>query len=43
MSVADVATVTAVFFLNSALLAVFTIIVVIFRKSFVFRIDPSYY
>lgn len=31
------------FFLNSALLTVFTIIVAIFRKSFVFRIDPSYY
>lgn len=31
------------FILNSALLAVFTMVVVIFRKSFVFRIDPSYY
>ncbi|MBP3534415.1 MAG: MFS transporter, partial [Muribaculaceae bacterium] len=31
------------FILNSTLLAVFTMVVVIFRKSFVFRIDPSYY
>lgn len=31
------------FILNSALLGIFTIIVFIFRKSFVFRIDPSYY
>lgn len=31
------------FILNSVLLAGFTLIVLIFRKSFVFRIDPSYY
>lgn len=31
------------FILNSVLLCVFTVIVFIFRKSFVFRIDPSYY
>lgn len=31
------------FILNSILLGVFTVIVVIFRKSFVFRIDTSYY
>lgn len=31
------------FILNSILLAIFTVIVLIFRKSFVFRIDTSYY
>lgn len=31
------------FVLNAILLAVFTVIVIIFRKSFVFRIDRSYY
>lgn len=31
------------FILNSVLLCLFTVIVFIFRKSFVFRIDPSYY
>lgn len=31
------------FILNSVLLCVFTVIVFVFRKSFVFRIDPSYY
>lgn len=31
------------FILNSVLLCVFTVIVFICRKSFVFRIDPSYY
>lgn len=31
------------FMLNAILLAVFTVIVIIFRKSFVFRIDKSYY
>lgn len=31
------------FILNSVLLGIFTLIVVIFRKSFVFSIDPSYY
>lgn len=31
------------FVLNAVLLAIFTVIVIIFRKSFVFRIDRSYY
>ena len=31
------------FVLNAILLAIFTVIVIIFRKSFVFRIDRSYY
>lgn len=31
------------FILNSVLLGIFTFIVIIFRKSFVFRIDRSYY
>lgn len=31
------------FILNSVLLCIFTVVVLIFRKSFVFRIDPSYY
>ena len=31
------------FLLNSVLLCAFTVIVLIFRKSFVFSIDPSYY
>lgn len=31
------------FILNAILLAIFTIVVILFRKSFVFRIDPSYY
>lgn len=31
------------FDLNAILLGVFTIIVILFRKAFVFRIDPSYY
>ena len=31
------------FELNAVLLAVFAVIVVIFRRSFVFRIDRSYY
>lgn len=31
------------FILNSVLLAAFTVVVLIFRKSFVFRIDRSYY
>lgn len=31
------------FILNSVLLVIFTVIVIVFRKSFVFRIDPSYY
>lgn len=31
------------FILNSVLLGLFTVVVLIFRRSFVFRIDPSYY
>ncbi|MBO5456431.1 MAG: MFS transporter [Muribaculaceae bacterium] len=31
------------FILNSILLVIFTVVVLIFRKSFVFRIDTSYY
>lgn len=31
------------FVLNSVLLCIFTVVVLIFRKSFVFSIDPSYY
>ena len=31
------------FILNAVLLGIFTIIVLVFRKSFVFRIDRSYY
>lgn len=31
------------FVLNAILLGIFTFIVIIFRRSFVFRIDPSYY
>lgn len=31
------------FILNSALLGIFTVVVLLFRKAFVFRIDPSYY
>lgn len=31
------------FVLNAILLAAFSVVVIIFRKAFVFRIDPSYY